>query len=117
MDIGQICVLGAGLDCRPWRLSNDGCNAPSSKLKYFEVDFPEIFSHKLPILASMDAQTQFEYISVCADLSLPNWLDALISAGFDPTKPTLWLLEGLTMYLTESEISAFFCWYYRDFRR
>ena len=43
------------------------------------------------------------HVAVSADLSLPDWVDKLADAGYDRTKPSLWLLEGLIGYLTESE--------------
>jgi hypothetical protein len=38
-----------------------------------------------------------------ADLT-GEWTAALISAGFDPSRPTAFLLEGLLMYLREAEV-------------
>ncbi|EGZ19317.1 hypothetical protein PHYSODRAFT_354190 [Phytophthora sojae] len=36
---------------------------------------------------------------VVADVNDFNWEEKLLSAGFDPSAPTFWALEGLTMYL------------------
>ena len=100
--VRQVCVLGAGLDSRPWRL-------PGNKsIKYFEVDFPEIFAYKLPVIEKHDKESEFSYITVGADLSLPSWVDKLRDSGFDSSLPTLWMMEGLTFYLTEDEIRTFF---------
>lgn len=100
----QICVLGAGLDARPWRLKKGA----DHKVHYFEVDFPEIFKYKLATLKSVHAKTEFTYHSVCCDLSLDHWTEHLIAAGFDVQQPTLWVMEGLIGYLTEEEASALF---------
>jgi methyltransferase (TIGR00027 family) len=100
----QICVLGAGLDTRAWRLSNDSKHG----IKYFEVDFPELFAYKLPLLETAGAVSSFEYHSVIADLSLSVWPEMLIAAGFDVTQPTIWLLEGFIGYLTEDEANSLF---------
>jgi len=54
------------------------------------------------------AQSDFDYRSVKADLSVDNWHSALIDSGFDVSIPTFWILEGLTGYLTESEASLLF---------
>lgn len=102
----QICVLGAGLDTRPWRIEDLDMNL--KRIKYFEVDFPEMFEYKLPVLMEAKAVSQFEYISVSADLSVPGWVDKLTAAGFDVTIPTFWLLEGFTGYLTADEFHAVF---------
>ncbi len=100
----QICVLGAGLDTRPWRLTKD----VERSVHYFEVDFQELFDFKLPILNNAGATSTFEYHNVVADLSLPIWPEVLIKSGFDATKRTLWQLEGLIGYLTEDEANALF---------
>lgn len=41
-----------------------------------------------------------------ADLSLPGWQDALLQQKFDPSKKTVCIAEGLTMYLTQDEIKS-----------
>ena len=101
----QVCVLGAGLDTRPWRLET---GLSKDEVKYFEVDFPEIFHYKLPILQKNGAVELVDYCKVEADLSLPSWLEQLEQAGFKKDIPTIWLLEGLTGYLTEEELRLLF---------
>lgn len=105
-EIRQVCVLGAGLDTRVWRLKlpEEG----SRQLRYFEVDFPEIFDYKLTILKHQMPTNSIEYRPVKADLSLPQWHQHLRSCGHMPTEPTLWLLEGLTGYLSEEELANLF---------
>jgi len=99
--LSQICVLGAGLDTRPWRL------ASLSAVPYFEVDFSEIFDFKLEKLAA-STPLYSSYIPVRCDLSLPDWQDKLFEAGFQSGVKTFFLLEGLTGYLKESENIAIF---------
>jgi methyltransferase (TIGR00027 family) len=72
------------------------------------VDFPEIFDYKLPALSAAGAVSKFLYKNVVADLSLPGWTEKLLAAGFDTTRPTFWLLEGFTGYLTADEFHAVF---------
>eukprot|EP01031_Cornospumella_fuschlensis_P037298 gene37298-45284_t len=103
-DVYQICTLGAGLDTRPWRLQLQ----TSHLLRYFELDFPELFDYKLPILQQHGAICPYDYHDVRADLSMETWPDALHAAGFDRTQPTIWLLEGLTGYLTKDENERMF---------
>ena len=43
---------------------------------------------------------------VGVDISLEGWQGALIAKGVDSKKPPVWLLEGLTVYLTETEFLA-----------
>ena len=41
-----------------------------------------------------------------ADLCSPGWSQRLQAAGFDPSLPTVWVAEGLLMYLTQHEVDA-----------
>mmetsp|Transcript_11375 Transcript_11375/g.17107 ORF Transcript_11375/g.17107 Transcript_11375/m.17107 type:complete len:276 (+) Transcript_11375:19-846(+) len=91
----QVVTLGAGLDTRAWRLKFSNI--------YFEVDFKEIFDFKLQMLP-LDLVPSYK--AVVADLSLPSWPECLIAAGCDVEKPIVWLLEGLTGYLTDSELET-----------
>lgn len=115
LEYEQICVLGAGVDCRPWRLHMEkpdlvragvSISTDLSSIKYFEVDFPEIFSFKNSKLNGVESP--FDYVAVNADLSLSDWPQKLVDAGFNPNKKTVWLLEGLTGYLTENELHKLF---------
>eukprot|EP00349_Pseudokeronopsis_sp_Brazil_P011737 CAMPEP_0202978892 /NCGR_PEP_ID=MMETSP1396-20130829/85191_1 /ASSEMBLY_ACC=CAM_ASM_000872 /TAXON_ID= /ORGANISM="Pseudokeronopsis sp., Strain Brazil" /LENGTH=283 /DNA_ID=CAMNT_0049718065 /DNA_START=9 /DNA_END=860 /DNA_ORIENTATION=+ len=102
--IQQVIVLGAGLDTRPWRLQP----TTRSTVKYFEIDFPETFDYKLSILRDLAAvpRTPFEYHNVVADLSLASvWPIQLAEAGLDPTRRSLWVMEGFCNYLTEEELT------------
>ncbi len=86
----QICVLGAGLDTRPWRIDlseTDHSTVDISRFNYFEVDFPEMFDYKLPLLQTANAVSKFNYVSVVADLSVSGWTEKLISAGLIPQYP------------------------------
>lgn len=122
-NIKQVAVLGAGLDARAWRLKYDNIfqeldtknhnNKQRKEVKYFELDFQEIFDYKLRVVneyfkeqgvTEQHEQSDFDYIPVISDLSLPTWPQTLIGAGFDPSVPTLWILEGFTGYLTEFEL-------------
>ncbi len=116
--IEQICVLGAGLDARPWRLKQADIFQQSanpqfqgntlSRISYFEYDFPELFEYKLKVLEEHQASSDFNYVKVESDLSLPNWEEKLLEKGFQPEKRTMWILEGFTGYLTEEEFRRLF---------
>ncbi len=95
--IDQVVVLGAGLDTRPFRM------ALPRDLTWFEVDRPELFATKEPILA--DAVASCTRLAVPADLS-GEWLPALRAAGFDAALPTAWLGEGLLFYLAPEAVDA-----------
>ena len=114
----QVCVLGAGLDTRPWRLAmqtqslsdNESIRTFMESFKrthWFEVDFKEVFDYKLPkIQPDSDEMTCGNIHSVACDLSLPTWPQILKEDGFRTDLRTIWLLEGLVGYLTEDEVAT-----------
>lgn len=113
----QVCVLGAGLDTRPWRLglsqsSTSSKSACFSNLfretSWIEVDFPEVFAWKKGVLGDVDCLCG-NYVAAEADLGrTKSWTEKILSKGFVESAPTLWLLEGLTGYLTEPELVILF---------
>jgi methyltransferase (TIGR00027 family) len=76
-----------------------------SGLKLFEIDRDEIFDHKEAVLSRAGASPSCERHVVRADLS-GSWTQALMSAGFNRSKPAAFLVEGLLMYLEEAEALA-----------
>ena len=44
--------------------------------------------------------------SVSTDVGNPTWARSLLEAGFDPNKPTVWIAEGLLMYLEPERVDA-----------
>jgi methyltransferase (TIGR00027 family) len=93
----QVVLLGAGLDTRPYRLDLPG------DLDWYELDRPEIFDGKRPVMG--DAVPRCRRWTVAADL-VGDWPDALPTVGFDPTRRTVWLAEGLFFYLAEESVLA-----------
>lgn len=45
-----------------------------------------------------------ERTSVPVDVGQPSWIRSLLEAGFDPNKPTVWIAEGLLMYLNPARV-------------
>jgi methyltransferase (TIGR00027 family) len=91
--IRQIVVLAAGLDVRAYRLKWP------RECQWFELDQPEVLQFKDSVLAENGAQPGCQRHAVAADLR-QDWPTALEAAGFDPTRPTAWLAEGLLQYLS-----------------
>jgi methyltransferase (TIGR00027 family) len=84
----QVVIVASGLDARPYRLS-----WPAGTTLY-EVDQPEVIEFKTTTLADLGAVPRAEHRTVGIDLR-EDWPAALQNAGFDPTKPTAWLAEGV----------------------
>ncbi|MBU3865722.1 class I SAM-dependent methyltransferase [Streptomyces sp. 4503] len=88
----QVVVLGAGLDTRAYRLPwPDGSTV-------FEIDQEEVLAFKQSVLDTLGAVPRAGHVALAADLRR-DWTGALTAAGFDPTRPTAWLAEGLVPYL------------------
>jgi methyltransferase (TIGR00027 family) len=92
----QVVLLAAGLDARAFRLP-----WPAG-IRLWELDLPGVFAFKERVLADRGATPGCERTVVPADLR-EDWPHALRDAGFDPVRPTAWLIEGLLMYLDEGE--------------
>ncbi|TDH64846.1 hypothetical protein CCR75_007576 [Bremia lactucae] len=96
--IRQIVLLGAGLDTRAFRLQSlVGCHV-------FEIDqSAELFKHKQTVLEKLEPTLLADrHDYVVADLNAFNWEEGLLYNGFKPELPTFWVLEGITMYLTQA---------------
>lgn len=91
-DIDQVVVLAAGLDARAYRL------AWPAGTRIFEIDTDEVLTFKDEVVAAAAVTPGAERHAVTADLR-EDWPAALRAAGFDPTRPTVWLAEGLLIYL------------------
>ncbi|MFJ6658808.1 class I SAM-dependent methyltransferase [Streptomyces sp. NPDC091377] len=91
----QVVLLGAGLDTRAFRLGwPEGCVV-------FEVDREGVLAFKHEVLAGLSAEPKAARVAVPADLR-DDWVTALTGAGFDPSAPSVWLVEGVLFYLPRS---------------
>ena len=88
--IRQAVILASGLDCRPYYLDW------SSDMSIFEIDQPAVIGTKKSVLTKLGITAPPRYHSVGIDLR-QDWPTALQQAGFDHTKPTAWLAEGLLL--------------------
>lgn len=83
----QIVLIGAGRDTHAFRLTWPG------PVRVFEIDLPELFAFKEPLLR--DATATCERHVIEADLAAGDWPDALVTNGFDPATPTHWVAHAL----------------------
>jgi methyltransferase (TIGR00027 family) len=95
----QIVTLGAGLDARAFRL-----DLPAGT-RLFELDLSEILEFKQRVVGSERYEAACERVVVPTDLT-GEWARDLAGAGFDATRPTAWLAEGILVYLTEDRREA-----------
>jgi methyltransferase (TIGR00027 family) len=99
--IAQVVILAAGMDARAFRL-----DWPKGT-RLFEIDRDDVFRHKEPVLARLQAQAACDRRVVRQDLAQP-WAEALIQSGFDPSQPSAFLAEGLLYYLDEPSVASMF---------
>lgn len=90
--VRQVVSLGAGMDSRAFRL-----DIPETTV--YEVDKDDLFQVKNPIAADVPL-TCADRKTVTGTLGEMNLSEALQQEGFDPSKPTTWLMEGLLPYLS-----------------
>ncbi|MEM9090282.1 MAG: SAM-dependent methyltransferase [Cyanobacteria bacterium P01_F01_bin.53] len=90
----QVVLLASGLDARAYRLPWP----PNMQL--YELDYPKVLTYKANLLK--DATPACNHHLIGADLTQP-WAEKLLSAGYAPKVPAIWLIEGLLMYLSEAQ--------------
>ena len=90
--VRQVVILASGLDSRAYRLQ-----WPEGTVVY-EIDQPKVLEYKAATLAQHGVQPTAGRREVAVDLR-GDWPKALCDNGFDRSKPTAWLAEGLLMYL------------------
>jgi methyltransferase (TIGR00027 family) len=86
--IRQAVILASGLDARPYRLW-----WPTGTT-VFEIDQPQVIEFKTQTLRALQATPTADRRAVGIDLRR-EWPEALRRLGFDATKPTAWIAEGL----------------------
>ncbi|WP_285486490.1 class I SAM-dependent methyltransferase [Amycolatopsis taiwanensis] len=92
----QVVLLAAGLDARAFRLPWP------EKARLFELDLPDVLEFKESVLARQSAKPRCTRTVIPVDLR-DEWSGKLLAAGFRRTKPTVWLAEGLLIYLSYDE--------------
>ncbi|NND80107.1 MAG: class I SAM-dependent methyltransferase [Maribacter sp.] len=94
----QYVILGAGYDLRAHRLG-----LPPA-LKIFEVDQPEVQLRKRSKLPrNLPNSENVTYVSV--NFNHQTLKNQLLNGGFDPNKPTIFTLEGVSQYITKDAIN------------
>ena len=99
--VEQFVELGAGYDTRTVQLQHN------RRIRCFEVDLPKTQQMKRELLSHCGVDASgVRFVS--ANFLTDNWLDNLIKAGFDPRKPTFFLWEGVTYYVSREAMEKTF---------
>jgi methyltransferase (TIGR00027 family) len=89
----QLVILGAGYDGRAWRMPE------LAGIKVFEVDHPATQGDKRARAARLAAPVgSVSFVSI--DFERDSLETVLEHAGHDRSVPTVWIWEGVVMYLT-----------------
>jgi methyltransferase (TIGR00027 family) len=107
----QLVLLGAGYDCRAHRMPE------LESVTVFEVDRAEMQQTKRARLAQLArrsnapaTRTRDDVRYVPVDFLRDDPAEKLAAAGWDRTKPTVFVWEGVTNYLTEQAVTDVLSW-------
>ena len=89
--VRQVVIGGAGYDGRALRYARPG-------VAWFELDHPATQADKVERVARLDLGTRHIRF-IAADFTADPIAEPLLAAGLDPARPTLFLLEGVAVYL------------------
>jgi methyltransferase (TIGR00027 family) len=96
--VTQAVIVGAGYDGRAFRYAKPG-------VTWFEVDHPDTQRDKRARIERLGIDAEHvKFIS--ADFALDDVAAALQMHGFDPGAPTIFICEGVAVYLDRSVLVA-----------
>jgi methyltransferase (TIGR00027 family) len=98
--VRQLVILGAGFDCRAHRLPE------LADIAVFEVDRADTQSEKRSRLSGL--REDIHYVAV--DFLRDSVAARLGEAGWQPDRPTCFLWEGVTNYLTAAAVEQMLAW-------
>lgn len=96
-DMEQVVLMGAGYDSRSLKFCR------KEHLTVFELDQANTQRVKRGALEKAGIDTEF-ITFVPVDFNNEKWHEKLLESGFDRGKRTLFLWEGVTLYLEEAEV-------------
>lgn len=99
----QILIFGAGFDSRGIRFAD-----LNKKTRIFELDAPVTQEAKINQLKKRGIAIDPNIVFISIDFNKESLEDKLIDSGFKENKRSLFILEGLTMYLDPEAIDSTF---------
>ncbi|HVV24627.1 MAG TPA: SAM-dependent methyltransferase [Pseudonocardiaceae bacterium] len=95
---GPVVILGAGMDTRAYRLPDLG--------DVYEVDQPGSIERKRRLVTSLLGTVPDTLVPT--DFETQDVADTLAAAGYRPDRPTTFVWEAVTQYLTQDAVHATF---------
>jgi methyltransferase (TIGR00027 family) len=96
----QLVIMGAGYDTRAYRIGS-----LDDRVRIFEIDRTKTMERKTQVLATIFGQLPDHVRFIPMDMAERNCWQALRQAGWSAEAKTLFLLEGLVMYLHRGEVT------------
>ena len=98
-DVDQFVLLGAGYDTRCYGALE------SSGVTFFEVDQAAVQDHKRMMIDIAGVRCeQVNFVPI--DFNKDNLFSQLAEAGFDASRKTLFLWEGVSLYLSPEQVTS-----------
>lgn len=95
----QIVLLGAGMDTRALRFANQ-----NQGTKIIELDIEKTQHPKIEILSRKQVDFPDELVFASIDFNKQSISDVLMNAGYQRNQQSLFLWEGVTMYLNSDAV-------------
>ncbi len=96
----QLVIFGAGYDTRAYRIEE-----LKEKVKVFELDHPGTQSFKMEKIKEIFGSIQEHIVFVPVDFEKETFSEKLFSKGYNRSLKTLFIMEGLLMYITPNSVA------------
>jgi methyltransferase (TIGR00027 family) len=96
----QLVILGAGYDSRAYRFEE------LKRVKVFEVDHPATQRRKMEKLKQVFGKLPENVVYVSIDFGRETLEKRLFESGYDGQRKTLFIWEGVTMYITAEAVDS-----------
>jgi methyltransferase (TIGR00027 family) len=96
--IRQLVILGAGFDTRPYRLPG------MESVNVFEVDLPSVQNDKKKKIWKYLGRLPDHVTFIPIDFDTQTLEAVLSGVAFDRRRPTVFIWEGVTQYLSEEDV-------------
>ena len=97
----QLVIIGAGYDTRAYRIEG-----VKERLRVFEVDHPATQAIKTETIQGIFGQRPDHVVYVPVVFGQDRLDHALASSGYSPAKKSLFIVEGLLMYIPPPSVDA-----------
>lgn len=98
--VEQVVILGAGLDARAYRFDE------LKKIRVFEVDHPASQQSKIEKVRRIFGELPAHVTYISIDFNIQTLAQRLPESGYDASRKTLFIWQGVTQYLTPDAVDS-----------